>query len=121
MDGELAVRLLVAALIAVVAIGVAMTSRRGTARRRRPFRPVGLEPGFTLFTSSTCTSCARARSALREAGMAFDEIAFEAAGEAFAQNGIERVPALVEVAVDGSAWVAYGVPDPRVVRRWSGP
>lgn len=119
---DIALRLVVAGGIGVAAVMWALVARSGRSLRRRTFRPIGLDPGLHLFSSETCASCARARSALGEAGVAFVEHTFESDNGALEANGIDRVPTIVWVSgVDTGSWLAEGVPSKRALTRWLGP
>ena len=119
---DLAVRLIVAVGIAASATGVALASRSGRARRRRPFRSTGLAPGIHLFSSETCPSCERARSILVGSGLSFVEHSYESDAAVLETNGIERVPTVAWVPDGGlPGWLDEGVPTERALVRWVGP
>lgn len=119
---EVAVRLVVVAGIAGAASVAAMLARRGRAWRRRVFEPSDLRPGVHLFSSEGCSSCARARASIEEAGLSFFEHTYEQEAELLDENGITRVPTVAWVPVDGGAgWAAEGIPSTRALVRWLGP
>lgn len=119
---DVALRLLVAGGIGLAAMTWAMVLRNGRSLRRRPFQSPDLEPGLHLFSSESCDSCARARSALAEAGVPFVEHTFESNSAALEANTIDRVPTIVWVSgSDDPGWRAEGVPSKRALSRWLGP
>ena len=115
-------RLVVAGGIAGAASVAAMLARRGRAWRRRVFEPSDLGPGIHLFSSESCSSCARARSVIEESGLSFAEHTYEEQAGLLEENGITRVPTVAWVPADGGdGWAAEGVPTARSLARWVGP
>lgn len=119
---DLLMRLMVASVIAAVAVVAAVVSRRGLAWRRRPFDPGELEPGLHLFSSEGCSSCGRARTAIRAAGFSFAEHTYESEAPLLARYGVDRVPTVAWVPLRGhGGWIAEGTPTTRALLRWVGP
>lgn len=115
-------RLIVAGGIAVAASAAAMLARRGRAWRRRVFEHSDLGPGVHLFSSESCSSCARARSVIEGAGLPFAEHTYEEQARLLEDNGITRVPTVAWVPDGGGeGWAAEGVPTARALARWVGP
>ncbi|MDH4119875.1 MAG: glutaredoxin family protein [Acidimicrobiia bacterium] len=116
---EPALRAIVVVLVVVVAGLGGAVLRRGAALRRRNVATT-LEPGLHLFTAAGCGSCDRARRILAGAGEEFSERGWEDEPELFRREGIDRVPVLMRVGADGSAWRIHGVPSTARLRRWLG-
>ncbi len=110
---------LVAGALAVA--GVVVLIQRSRARQTvRRVAATGLEPGVYLFTSTTCSSCIRARETL-EAGLGegrFRELAWEEASQTFEELGVDAVPAVMVVDGRGRGRIYPGQPD-RALRRLS--
>lgn len=115
--GEMEARLVMAGAVALLALGVGRLWGRGEAWIRHRIQAPDLAAGLYLFTGAGCGSCSRARTALTEAGAAFDEVAHEEDPALFVALRIDRVPATVSVG-DDHAWIAYGVPSGARLRRW---
>lgn len=119
---DFAVRLIVAGGIAVAAALAALLARRGRAWRRRVFESGDLEPGIHLFSSASCSSCARARSVIERTGLPFSEHTFEQEADLLERMAIARVPTVAWIPPGGGAgWAAEGVPTERWLSRWVGP
>ena len=119
---DFVVRLAMAAAIAGAAAAAAVVSRRGRAWRRRPFVSTDLEQGIHLFSSESCGSCMRARSAIERTGLPFSEHTYESEAPLLQRHGIDRVPAVAWVPPGGRpGWVVEGVPSERTLVRWVGP
>lgn len=116
MSDETLLRLAVVAAITAAALVGAFFLRRGRSVRRYQVSFDDLGPGLYLFTSITCSACARMRERL--AGRPdLIEIAYE--GEGFPET-VRRVPALARVDERGDGWIAYGAVSDRKLRRWFG-
>ncbi len=115
---ELAVRLIVVGAVAVVlALLIVMALRGGRSRSPASvtLSGLGLGPGFVLFTSATCPSCADARDvADRVLGPGrYVERAWEDDPDALTAAGIDEVPLVVVMGRRGRVRsVLRGVPDP---------
>lgn len=119
---EFVVRLVVVLAIGGVAMLSAFAARRGRAWRRRSFAHRGLGPGIHLFSSEGCGSCERARSVIEASGFSFEEHSFESEAELLEVNGINRVPTVAWVPVNGdTGWLTEGIPSDRALVRWLGP
>ncbi len=114
---SLPTRLVVLMAVVLVATGGAWVWRQGKSWVRRPVTDSPLPAGVYLFTSATCASCAPARAAMEASGRPYQVVEFETAPRMFDDLSVARVPALLVVGSD-RAWIAYGVPQPRLLRRW---
>ena len=117
---DIAGRLLVVAAGAAVALLLARTA----ARFRQPVHAMvdltstNLPTGVVLFTSTDCSNCAEARTALRRAGFEFREVTWELEPALLEFVGIEKVPLAVFRGLDGSTINQIaGVPRRRALRR----
>lgn len=116
MSDEALLRLAVVVGIAAAALLGAFFLRRGRSVRRYRVSFPDLGPGLYLFTSITCSTCARMRERL--AGRPdLVEITYE--GEGFPET-VRRVPALARIDERGAGWIAYGAVSDRQMRRWIG-
>ena len=118
IDDPVVIRLLVVVAFLSVSSAVAFVARRGIAFARHPVAVAGLEPGIRLFTSITCDSCGRARAALDELDVGFEEIAYERDPDEFERLGVTGVPTILIVEAGGKAWVVRGHPPRARLRRW---
>lgn len=116
MSDEALLRLAVVAAIAAAALFGALLLRRGRSVRRYRVSFEDLGPGLYLFTSITCSTCARMRERLASRPDLI-EITYE--GERFPET-VRRVPALARVDERGDGWIAYGAVSDRQLRRWFG-
>jgi glutaredoxin len=94
---ETAVRLLVVAAVAVLALVVARAAWWLPAWRaaRRPIDLGGVEGRVVLFTDRRCTRCDTVRDMLTAAGVEFVEVRPDDDPDRWARTGVEAVPLLV--------------------------
>ncbi len=109
--------------LVIVVVAATMTAGLGRAWRRRPLhrrpRLEGWDPGFVLFTSAACSSCAVARqrlqTALGEGG--YREVKWEDQPELLKSAGVEAVPLVALVKGGRVAWWRAGAPRVGILRR----
>lgn len=94
-------------LLAVLAIAgvIVLLQRQRLRPGERALDAPDLVPGLYLFSSSTCSTCERARTRLREAlgHSGFEEFSWETDSEVFIDLGIDSVPAVLVVDHGGRA------------------
>jgi len=114
-DLGLRIALLGGALFVAGLAAVAM--RRRDALPVRLVNPVSLDDGVYLFSSGTCSTCARAREDLdRMLGPSrFTELTWGSDATVFHSAGVDAVPAVL-VVVDGKGRLYPGPPGRRVRR-----
>jgi hypothetical protein len=104
--------LLVAGLLAIAgAIALIQRKRPASASRTVPAR--GLAAGAYFFSSTTCSSCDRARDKLnsRFGEDGYIEFSWERDPEAFDTHRIGQVPALLIISEGGRGRLHLGQPD----------
>ena len=94
---EEAWRILLVGGVAVLAlVSAAVATRWRTGRiERSALGPDDLPDRVNLFSSSSCPSCDRARSALGRTGVGFREVRYETEPELHLRAGVAAVPLLV--------------------------
>ncbi len=114
-------RIVVVAVVAILAILGSLVFRTGTLVARREYRGPGQPGSMVLYASSRCAGCGMFEARLRDIGASYRRMDWEAHPEAFADAGIERVPTLVVFPEDdGEPWMVSGLPSTSRLRRWLG-
>jgi hypothetical protein len=115
---DVAVRLVVVAVIVLVALAVAFI----IGRVMRPPHPrvvvgdVGDRPGVVVFTATTCSTCKAAIAHLEDLGVPFREVTDELEQGQFDAWGVVAVPVTVVVAADDTVVATFsGVPRARAL------
>jgi len=93
-----------AALAVASALGVALSANRWARRRaeRAPLRLDRVEGRVVFFSDAACRRCPPARQVLDEAGVAFEEVAYDQDPDRFRAIGAPAVPLVVVRGVDGA-------------------
>ena len=112
------IRLIVALVVVVVALGVAYLAKKV----RRPIHPevvvgdIGDRPGIVMFTSTDCSTCKKAIDRLKAASLPFREVTHELEPARFETWEVVAVPLTVFVDVDSHVVAALtGVPSKRAI------
>jgi len=114
------VRIVVVLAVTSIAILIAAVARR----LKRPAHPeitvgdIGDRPGVVLFTSTNCSNCKEAISALKDESVSFREVTHELEPQRFESWTVLAVPLCVVLDADGRVvWMMSGVPRRRSLRK----
>lgn len=116
--GDVWLRLAVVGGALLVSGSIVLLRRMRTRRIEVEYDSVPLGPGVYLFSSSTCSTCDRARDKLgsRLGGDAYREYVWEDHAELFSDLAIDVVPAVLVVGESGAARLYHGQPDRALAR-----
>ncbi len=114
------VRALIGLGAVAAAVGVGFGARVASRRRIevRPLDLTGIEGRVVFFSDAACLRCDEARAELQDAGVAFEEVAYDAHPGRLQAAGVTAVPLIVVRAPDGGeVGRIAGRVDPRRLRR----
>jgi hypothetical protein len=103
---------LVAGALAITGVIIILMRRRAAVGVRN-VSAGGLDSGVYFFSAATCATCEQARAKLDSTlGVdGYEEFTWEREPEAFAEYGVEQVPAVMVVDEGGRGRVYRGQPD----------